>query len=233
VPDPFPLQLLSLNLWQLNVNPTPSFQSKELDGFVGNLTKAARSPYEIKVDLNPAIYENARARSLATLVQEVRGAQDDLDAAHKILHSKEPVRELAFVIAPGGSSHDLDLTVPRRFSAGTTTIARYRADDILVTTSAQGNGFLVLAVTNCKGWTASVDGQPVPIHAVDGPLMGVQVPCGNHDVRFHYCPLARQVGTRLAGISLAGAWSAVLLLPWLRRKAAKRQQPHGRVEKRT
>jgi len=157
---------------------------------------------------------NPRARDLATFVQDVRPASTPLSAADAILGAYRPVREVAYVVAPDGRSADLALDGPRTFSAGTAALTSRAADDICVQTTAAGEGFLVLAVTRCAGWSATVDGCSVPLHAVDGPLMGVRVPAGTHQVRLHFRPVLVWLGTVLAGLALAGAWLLALARPW-------------------
>ena len=46
------------------------------------------------------------------------------------------------------------------------------------------------------GWTATVDGRPVPIHRVDHVLMGVEVPAGSHEVALRHDGTRRGCGAR-------------------------------------
>src|SRR5262249_47885358 len=98
------------------------------------------------------------------------------------------------------------------------TVDHYLADDITLRTQAEGESFLVLAVTRCRGWTATIDGEPVPIHAVDGPLMGVRVPPGSHAVRFQFRPVLLWAGTAIACGVFAAVWSVVLVAVWRARR---------------
>jgi uncharacterized membrane protein YfhO len=54
-----------------------------------------------------------------------------------------------------------------------------------------------------KGWSAQVDGRPVPILRVDDVMRGVEVPAGKHTVSWRY---------EVPGLRAGGALSAVALL---------------------
>ena len=172
-----------------------------------------RSPYRVAARCEPdyVIYENSAARPLATLVREVRPAASDQDAVQDIAQAGPPVRELAYVAAPSGDSHGWSLPGPQAFTSGEAQLQSERPDDIAMETNTVGEGFLVLTVTRCRGWSASVDGNEVPIHAVDGPFMGVRIPAGRHLVRFHYRPLLLWIGSALAALALGAAWLGVFL----------------------
>jgi len=174
---------------------------------------------------------NPRARDLATLVSEVRPASTPQSAADAILGADRPVRELAYVVARDGHSADLALPGPHTFSPGTARLLSTTPDDVRVETTTAGEGFLVLAVTRCAGWSATVDGCSVPLHAVDGPLMGVRVPAGTHQVRLHFRPVLVWLGTVMAGLALAGAWLLALARLSLRAaRAADNRSPEHVVE---
>ena len=186
------------------------------------LRHGTRQPYQLVARFEPdlCVYENRQARGLATLVSEVRPADSDVEAAEAIITPGPPVRDLAYVVAPGGSSSGWALAGPVRFAPGKAELRPGRPDDVLVHTSTAGDGFLVLAVTRCRGWSATVDGTETPIHAVDGPLMGVRVPAGEHVVRFRFRPVLAEAGMAAAVTGLGGAW-LVLAAAGLRKRRRK------------
>jgi hypothetical protein len=189
---------------------------------VGRCLQAnTRNPYTLRARVGPdvAIYENCAARPLATLVGEVRPATDDLAAAALMNACPDPARAVCHVVAPGGESSDWHLTGPVRFTPGTAALESYRADDFTVRTDTPGEGFLVLTVTNCRGWSATIDGRGTAIHRVDGPLMGVRVPAGNHVVHLRFRPVLVWTGTALALSALGGAWLGCLALRLWRRRS--------------
>jgi hypothetical protein len=222
--DELPIDLVHVDLWRL----TPEFGEKanQLDPreVARTLRRQTRQPYPVVASFSNGVcvYENPRARGLATLVREVRPAANLLDAARRILSPGPPVRELAFVVAPDGRVGNAALTGPLHFAPGEAVVESYKPDEIHVRTSTPGNGFLVLGVTRCIGWSASVDGEALPICAVDGPLMGVSIPAGDHMVRFHFRPLLAWAGITAAGLGLGGAWLGVLLAFVVRAARSKR-----------
>jgi hypothetical protein len=222
------------NVWHLTPAFAETARLTDAHEVTRRVYEGIRQPYPVVAEVEPGIciHRNADARALATLVREVRPADSDLDAARQILTPGRPVRELTYAVAPGGRSADLSLEGPRYFAGGTAEICADRPDDIRVTTTTAGEGFLVLAVTRCVGWTATIDGEEAPIHAVDGPFMGVCVPPGEHEVRFRYRPLLVWVGTAAALTALGGAWLGVLFGTVLRAaRGSCRRRPGSATER--
>jgi hypothetical protein len=218
-------RLTELEIWDL----TPAFARWAKDQHPAavwrRLQENTRNPYPLLARIAPdaAIHENPNARSLATLVRQVRPAASDLDAAAQLLTSPEAARAVCHVVAPAGQSHDWPLPGPIHLTDGSAAVEAYRADDFTVRTRTAGEGFLVLTVTRCRGWSATMDGRPVPIHAVDGPLMGVRVPAGEHVVRLVFRPVLAWTGLALALAVLGGAWIGCGVLA-LRRRAVVVQE---------
>jgi hypothetical protein len=80
--------------------------------------------------------------------------------------------------------------------------------------------FLVLADTFYDGWSATIDGQVVPIQRTNFAYRGVEVPAGQHHVVFEFTSDRLYAGV---GISAASALIGVLVLArsrWLRRRAS-------------
>ena len=71
--------------------------------------------------------------------------------------------------------------------------------------AADATSLLVVSMNRSAGWTATVDGRPTPLVSVDGALMGVFVPAGDHVVRLRYLPKSFVVGAAVTGIALAAA----------------------------
>lgn len=77
--------------------------------------------------------------------------------------------------------------------------------------------FVAIAEAFDPGWSATLDGQPWPLHRVDGLIMGAALPPGAHELRLSYLPVGFQPG-------LAGSTLGLLLLAWLLRP--RRRVPH-------
>ncbi len=78
--------------------------------------------------------------------------------------------------------------------------------------AAPGDGRIVIAEGWDPGWRAALDGRSVPVAAVDGVLMGIDVPAGEGTIVLRYQPTGIAAG---AAVSLGGA--LLLLLGWRRR----------------
>lgn len=63
-------------------------------------------------------------------------------------------------------------------------------------------GLVCIAIPYSTGWQAAVDGEAVPILAVNNGLCGVEVPAGAHTVHMHYRTPWMREGFLLAGASL-------------------------------
>jgi uncharacterized membrane protein YfhO len=61
------------------------------------------------------------------------------------------------------------------------------------------------------GWDAQVDGRDVPVHRVQGMLLGVEVPGGGARVVLRYRSRALLVGLALAGLGGLGTLGLVFV----------------------
>jgi uncharacterized membrane protein YfhO len=90
-------------------------------------------------------------------------------------------------------------------------VAQDTWNELSVRTRTDAEAVLVVADSWSRGWTATVDGEPVGILAVYGLVRGVVVPAGDHVVRMLYVPPGLRLGTvlSLVGLALAGTALAV------------------------
>jgi len=75
-------------------------------------------------------------------------------------------------------------------------------------TAPPGGGLLVLTDQFYPGWTATIDGQPAPIHRADYLFRGVLLPAGSHRVEFLYWPASFRIGATVSALALV----AIVLL---------------------
>lgn len=73
-------------------------------------------------------------------------------------------------------------------------ILSYAPEEIELQVTTGETGYLVLTDTYYPGWTAAVDGTPVPIHRADLYFRAVALQPGEHQVVFRYRPVATYVG---------------------------------------
>jgi hypothetical protein len=138
-----------------------------------------------------------------------------------------PVRDLpaakAVLFDPAQFDPVRDATVEGLASAETMAEGRIlkqetRNNALAWTVETQGRAFLVVTDTWFPGWTATVNGLPVPIEIVNGCVRGVFVPAaGRHEIRMSFWPWSVTAGLALTGLGL-------LLLPVGIREPAARKK---------
>ncbi|MBI3242863.1 MAG: YfhO family protein [Chloroflexi bacterium] len=85
--------------------------------------------------------------------------------------------------------------------AGTASVLKYEAEHVVVQTTTDTPGQLILTDTDYPGWLATVDGQPAEITKAYGLFRAVAIPAGAHTIAFHFQPTSLKVG---AIITIAG-----------------------------
>jgi hypothetical protein len=95
-------------------------------------------------------------------------------------------------------------------AAGTASIIDEDARHVTIDANAAHDGYLVLADTFYPGWSAEIDGTPVPIFRANLSIRAVPLPKGYHRVRFEYeMPgVVRGTQASLAGMSILLLWFA-------------------------
>ncbi|TAK13901.1 MAG: hypothetical protein EPO32_03845 [Anaerolineae bacterium] len=92
---------------------------------------------------------------------------------------------------------------------------RDSANQVQLLFSAPAAGQLVLADLNYPGWQAELDGERIPL-SPDNRLRSVDVPAGEHTLRFIYRPFSFYVGAAVGVLALLG-WAAL----WRKTHAAE------------
>lgn len=88
----------------------------------------------------------------------------------------------------------------------------YEPDFVQMTARLRTPGFLVLADTFHRGWSARVDGEPTEIIRANRAMRAVPVPAGEHVVTMEYTSTAFQIGAAISGMGwLACGLFAVFL----------------------
>lgn len=118
-------------------------------------------------------------------------------------------------VAPYVGSAD-DPPAPVTGSPPVIVSSRISDNSVRADVRAEARALVVVSQNFADGWTARVDGRPAPVVAVDGALMGVFVPAGDHTVVLSYLPRSFVVGS---AVSVAALLVAVLAaaIGWTRR----------------
>lgn len=87
------------------------------------------------------------------------------------------------------------------------------------TVTAPTDGFMFFAVPYDPGWTFRVDGRETQVHSVDGALMAIEMPAGEHEIEADFVPRGFMEGVVISLIGLA-AFIGVLWLAKQKRRTA-------------
>ncbi len=138
----------------------------------------------------------------ARFATEVRQAKNEDDAIRLTVASA--TRQSAAVVLEG--------TPPSSFAAGSVLTVERGADRVRIVADAPSGGLLVVADSWWPGWTARVDGTPVPILRADAIARAVVWPAGQHVLDMAYRPREIVIGAAVSvttvilviGVVLAG-----------------------------
>jgi hypothetical protein len=130
----------------------------------------------------------------------IEAAPGEARAALAGLNAARPTASVA-AAAPGPSA-------PRPGAApGGATVVSYADNSVVIRTTTDFDGVLVLTDSSYPGWVAHIDGRPTPIFRTDSLFRGVAVPAGEHVVTFTFHPLSVVLG---ATVSLGTAFAVLL-----------------------
>lgn len=88
---------------------------------------------------------------------------------------------------------------------GNAAVLKYEAEHVIVQTTTDTPGYLILTDEDYPGWLAAIDSQPAEITTAYGLFRSIAIPAGAHTVEFRFEPASLKIG---AAITLFG----VLLL---------------------
>jgi uncharacterized membrane protein YfhO len=70
---------------------------------------------------------------------------------------------------------------------------------------AEGPGKLVLSEINYPGWRVEIDGQSLEHDSEQGLFRAVQIPQGEHEIRFSFRPPSVYMGVTISMLTLLAA----------------------------
>jgi len=148
------------------------------------------------------LLRNERALPRAFLVQRARVLRHT--AVWDSLHAADFVPAREVLIESGtpltGNSH------------GSALVVRSTAEEVVVRTTSQGPGYLVLTDSDYPGWEATVDGAATSILRADYAFRAVSVPGGSHTVTFRYHPRILYAGAAVSLTTLVGVAASWMLI---------------------
>jgi Bacterial membrane protein YfhO len=154
--------------------------------------------FELLHDGRTRVYRNQRVQPRAFLADDFV-LLDGIAALRAMRNGDVDLRRVAVLDRQVEPAQRPDRAVD---SPGTAVIQRYTDGAVSVETRAEGKRLLVLTDVYYPGWTASVDGAPVPVLRADHAFRAVAVPPGRHIVEFRYRPDSIRYGAILSGAGL-------------------------------
>jgi hypothetical protein len=143
---------------------------------------------------------------------QIEMVRDTGEALRRTLANEMPA-EVAVVEVNGAGEP------PPVAGAGEATIATYEPDEIVLRVRAERSGLLAVSEIYHPAWRAYVDGRETTVWRTNVAFRGVEVPEGEHEIRFVYHSASLRTGTAVSLISLLVALA--LLLPWSRLRSAR------------
>jgi len=177
-------------LAMLNVKYLPINQNASLPGY-----KVAHS------DEDGVVLELEQTLPKAWFVFDVHKAESGKEALDYI--KKDTFDPWSSSIAEG-IDDGMDFDVEDNSIA---SVSKYEPRLIEIQTSNPHDGFLVLSeMYYPKGWTATLDGNEIPIYRTNFVLRGMKIPSGTHTVKLEFNPASYEIGTTLSWIGTGIIW---------------------------
>jgi hypothetical protein len=171
--------------------------ARSIPGFPGPVQRAGAA----------MIHRNLTAQPRARLMARPAYAKDEADAARLLRDLGAEVHDRLIVEDPG---HPLPESA---VAEGSARIEVDQPERVEIAVEARTPAYLVLADTFDPGWSATVDGRPLPIRPAFAGFRAVFVESGTHKVIFTYEPAGFRIGL-LA--TLAGVAGVIAALAWPR-----------------
>jgi hypothetical protein len=164
-----------------------------LDPVAGRGERKAFAPAAVTPN-GITIFENANALSRFRFVPRVTPAQDLTEALSLM---NRPGFDPAEEVVVEGLSGD------RQMSPGSIESEKLEPRHLQWDVETSGRSFFVAADSFFPGWTATVDGQPVPIYAAYGCVRGILIEtAGQHHVEMSFVPPGCFFGLVCTGLGL-------------------------------
>jgi hypothetical protein len=173
-----------------------------------------------------AIYDNRAALPRARIVHRATYAADQA-ASRALLGSRsqrgESAADAVVILEPDETGNPPPaLSGPPSPRDAARIVDQTHPDRLIVETSSEQPGFLIVADTYYPGWTAAIDGVPSPIYPADLMFRAVFVPAGRHVVAWHYQPRSFALGLVACALSLC---ACVVFALWPRLRARTTTHP--------
>lgn len=115
-----------------------------------------------------------------------------------------------YLVQPGPDGQPPSLDQIQRLAIGVRADSLAREREVFSFT-APSDGYFVVAMPYFPGWTATLDGHPVPLQPISGLLPAIRVGPGAHQLIYAYTPRSVALGavSTLVGLLAILIWLAV------------------------
>ncbi|MEX0995345.1 MAG: YfhO family protein, partial [Balneolaceae bacterium] len=182
----------------LNVKYISAQRSLPLSGFT-----------EVYSENDHHVYENEDVLPKAWFVDRIVHAKSPREAFNQILpESNFNPRETATVESDRPLNR-FENTDPE----SKVRVDTYQARRIVLSLDRNEPGFLVLSeIYYPKGWTATLNGEEIPIHKTNYLLRGFAIPAGEHTLELTFNPASHIWGSRISWAANSLQWFIGILL---------------------
>ncbi len=168
---------------------------------------APHARHEASWDAQLAVFENPHALPRAFVVYTADVQPDDAAQARAL-----PKLDPRTTVLLDQTPEPRPIGDRRTFSPAKLVSAKRH--EVRLEADASAPGILVLSETYYPGWTATLDGNPVPILRADYAFRGVALPAGHHVVEMRFASRPTRVGLAISGLGLL----ALFALGWPTRR---------------
>ena len=165
---------------------------------------------------NPYAFGNAW---FVDRIQYVDNANKEIDEVGKIDLRHEAVADAKF-------KQDLGEAVPQQ-NTSVVSLKKYEPNELTYTVQSAKGGIVVFSEIYYPGWTATADGQNVPVGRVNYILRAINVKPGQHTVVLTFKPSSvnhTETAAYVAYLLLVLAIAAGVFFEWKKNKNAKKQK---------
>ena len=166
---------------------------------------------------NYYLYENYSIEYLGTYSEG-----ESFTVKLKLLDSAIYFKEAQFYYADMSALEQFSDAMAQRNSA--TTLERTDGDSLKLSVNAAEDSVLFTTIPMEEGWTARVDGEKAPlITTMDGSLVAVNVPAGEHEITLDFFPAGMKAGLMLTASGVLMFAIMIIVLRLMVRADAKKQ----------
>lgn len=144
------------------------------------------------------VIERPSAFSRAWLVHDT--VEMDAVSAHAAIENGTVNAALTAIVEPGASLPAL--AAPAESRTESVTVTTFARDQVVLQATVTASAVLVVSDMYSDAWHATVHGEAVELFRVDGSLMGIALPPGEHTVTFTYAPRSIPLGLAISGITI-------------------------------